>query len=122
MDEKPVIEGVETQDACLKPAEVKVDEAAPAKGQHEKPWGMSHQDFAQFMSLVCMGLERADNRQRYLFKKVLRPIIRELRVRWPQGRPIEDIQREIAEQQAKAKIIIPKNINADALKEPPPNA
>jgi hypothetical protein len=116
MEEKPVIEGVSSEDSCMKPTEAP---PAPSKGFHEKPWGMSHQDFAQYMSLVCMGLERCDNRQRYLFKKVLRPIIKELRVRWPQGRPIEDIQREIAEQQAKAKIIIPKGVNADALKEPP---
>lgn len=105
MDEQPIIDGVKTEDACMQPTPVPVE---PPKGFHDKPWGMSHQDFAQYMSLVCMGLERCDNRQRYLFKKVLRPIIKELRVRWPQGRPIEDIQKEIAEQQAKTKIIIPK--------------
>lgn len=104
MDEKPILEGVNTEDACMQP----VESSKPSKGQHEKPWGMSHQDFAQYMSLVCMGLERCDNRQRYLFKKVLRPIIRELRVRWPQGRPIEDIKQEIAAQQQRANIIVPK--------------
>ena len=85
-------------------------------GHHEKPWGMSREDFAKFMSLVCMGLERADNRQRYLFKKVLKPIIRELRIRYPHGRPIEDIKKEIAEHEQKIKLIIPQGINPESLK------
>lgn len=99
------------------PGEVKLDEAAPPKGFHPKRGGMSHQDFAQYMSLVCMGLERADNRQRFLFKKLLRPILKQLRQQWPNGRPIEDIQREIAAHEAKTKIIIPEGIIAENLKE-----
>lgn len=99
------------------PGEIKADEAAPPKGFHPKLTGMSHIDFAKFMSLVCLGLERADNRQRFLFKKTLRPILKQMRRQWPQGRSIEEIQKEIAEQEAKTKIIIPKGIIAENLKE-----
>lgn len=104
----------------LEPENIVLDEAAASRaGVHEKPWGMTHENFAQFMSLVCMGLERADRRQRYVFKKLLKGIIQELNVKWPFGRPIEDVQREIGEQQAKMKLIIPKGVNAEALKETP---
>lgn len=117
-DQKPVIEGVSSEDSCMKPVEVKAEEAAKP-GHHERPWGMPMPQFIQYMTLLAMGMERLDKRQRYVLLKQVKQIRRELDVRWPFGRPIEDIQREIAEQQAKAKIIIPQGVNADALKEPP---
>lgn len=119
---KPVIDGVNTEDTCMAPApateNVAPPEPAKAADQHERPWGMPDNQFGQFLTLVMMGLERLDKRQRWATRKHIKLACKELNVRWPFGRPIEDIQREIAEQQAKtSKIIIPQGINADALKE-----
>lgn len=89
----------------------------PAQGHHEKPWGMDRASFAQFVSLVCTGLERMDRRQRWYFFKVLKPIAKQLNVRWPYGRSIEDIQREIADQASRVKLIKPTGVNPELLKE-----
>lgn len=116
MDEKPVIEGVSTADNCMKPVEIKADEAKPER-PNNRPWGMPTEDFIRFLTLMAMGMERLDKRQRWVMLKQVKVIRKELNVKWPFGRPVEDIQREIAEHQAKAKIIIPQGVNADALKE-----
>lgn len=115
---KPVIDGVPgAEDSCLQP-QTATEAVAPTlpEGHHDRPWGMADQQFAQFLTLVMMGLERLDRRQRHMARKHIKLACKELNVRWPFGRPVEDIQREIAEQQAKHNIIIPQGINADALK------
>lgn len=101
----PSVEG----DPTIKPVE-------PPKGYHEKPWGMTNQNYAQFLSLVCVGLERMDKRQRYELYKTIKLISKELNVRWPFGRPMEEIQREIEEQRVRQKLIIPTGINPESLK------
>lgn len=116
-EQKPVIEGVDL--STDPPATEPVAPPAPKPGQHDKPWGMPFEDFVRYMTLLAMGMERLDKRQRWTMLKQVKQIRKELDVRWPFGRPIEDIQREIAEQQSKVQVIIPQGVNADALKEPP---
>lgn len=114
-EQKPVVEAPQTATEAVAAEQP----PAPPKGFHERPRGMEKMDYARFLTLMAMGMERMDKRQRWFMLRQVKAIRKELNVRWPFGRPIEDIQREIAEQQTKPQIIIPKGINADALKEPP---
>lgn len=94
----------------------------PEAEGNQRPWGMPTKDFVQYLTLVAMGMERLDKRQRWVMLKQVKQIRKELDVRYPFGKSIEEVQREIAEANAKVKVIIPQGINADALKEPPKNA
>lgn len=116
MSEENVIAGASTEDTCMAPVAAPDTAPEPPKGYHEKPWGMSNQNYAQFLSLVCVGLERMDRRQRYEFRRTIKLIAKELNVRYPFGRPIEDIQKDIEAQQVRQKLIIPTGINPESLK------
>lgn len=103
----------------IKPDEVKLDAAIQAERPDNRPWGMPTEDFIRFLTLMAMGMERLDRRQRWVMLKQVKTIRKELNVRWPFGRPIGDIQAEIAAQKTGTKIIIPTGVNVDSLKEKP---
>lgn len=115
---KPVIDGAQLSDNCMQPGETKADESAKPP-EDQKRWGMSTQQAQQFFNLCLMGLERMSKRQRTMFRRAFKDACRDLDARWPQGRPMADIEREIRDRQIAPEIIIPKGINPESLVEKP---
>lgn len=113
------------QPNVLEPQEQKPTEqpvtATEVVAEDQKRWGMPAAQAQQFFGLVYLGLERMSQRQRTMFRRATKAACRDLNALWPHGKPMdrirEEAERAAAEHAAKPQIIIPANVNADALKE-----
>ena len=113
MSEEPnVIKGAETADTCMAP----ITPASSQEPESQKRHGMEPRQAQEFFNLCLMGIERLSSRQRTQFRRAFKAACRDMDKRWPHGRPMADIEREMKDRQVLPNIIIPEGINPEKLK------